>query len=133
MSAPPNGMIAITGTAYDVGIGGLAIAADTSLPLVGASAQLTGPAGGAFANWLAIYALQFPNWSTMTTRPDRMPTRSDGSFFFLNLPPDTYQVTVSAAGYTTASPPPVPVPANGPTQMVSVTLTPTNPIAKKGS
>jgi len=99
MSSP---VVDIVGEPWRVSIGGVVNDASTGDALAGATAQLVGPAGGAFERWLALYSLQFSSrWGSMAERPDRTRTAVDGAFRFMNLPSDTapYAVTVSLDGY----------------------------------
>ncbi len=76
--------VAIAGTVTDQGDG---------RPIAGVQVALTsGPA--AFGDWLALKALAFGRgWDTHAVRPDRMLTREDGRFCFLDLPDGAYTVT----------------------------------------
>lgn len=100
--------VAITNRPWRLSIGGVIADATTGRQLDGATVQLEPPPGGAFARWLAIYRLQYPQtWDELLERPDRTQSRADGSFRFLDLSPDATPYVVSAAlpHYLSASQP----------------------------
>jgi hypothetical protein len=89
-------MITVQPVPHHVALAGIVVDAETSQRLAGVTATITSmPA--AFQKLLAGKAVQHGAlWATMTERPDRTSTGSDGSFAFADLPDGAYVVTFSA-------------------------------------
>jgi hypothetical protein len=85
---------------HQVAIAGLVSDANTSGAIERALVQISS-APDVFTDWLALRRLQFgASWNGLPSRPDLTYSRSDGLFYFLDLPDGTYTVSVSLPGGT---------------------------------
>ncbi len=83
---------------HQVAIAGQVADAQTSKSLSGARVEITA-APAEFNDFLKNYAIQFgKRWTSLAERPDRMNTRADGSFRFMDLPDGQYTLKVSLPG-----------------------------------
>lgn len=91
-------MVKIEPTRHQVAVAGQVTDKETGRVVSGAQVAIsTAPA--AFNNWLAIKKLQYgERWESMTERPDRTRTASDGYYYFMDLPDGQYQLTASLPG-----------------------------------
>ena len=83
---------------HQVSIAGKVTDAWTGSAIAGAHVEITS-APQAFMDWLTERAKQFcDKWSKMAKRPDRILTRADGHFHFLDIPDGQYTLTARLPG-----------------------------------
>ena len=81
-----------------VAIAGRVLERETKEPISGAMVEII-EMPEKFNDILSLKALQYgTQWEKMSVRPDRKITASDGSFYFVNLPPGEYKLKASLLG-----------------------------------
>ncbi len=81
-----------------VAIAGRVLEGETKEPISGAMVEII-EMPEKFNDILSLKALQYGSqWEKISDRPDRKITASDGSFYFVNLPPGEYKLKASLLG-----------------------------------
>jgi hypothetical protein len=82
-------------TEHRAAIAGRAIDAMTKLPIAGVKITIT-TMPASFQQWLSLRALSYgDSWESLIRRPDRVTTKEDGFFHFMDLPDGVYTLSFS--------------------------------------